>query len=79
MLFFKKEENATQGGDVQNALKRYQAALMAFAQARDDAGVDYAIYEMEAAHREYALLSAAERAKEKTSAGCDVHAEHTVV
>lgn len=79
MLFFKKEEKTNQCKDVQDALKRYQAALMAFAQARDDAAVDYAIYEMEAAHREYALLSAAERAKEKTSPDCDVHAEHTVV
>lgn len=79
MPIIKKEEKAKQGKEVQNALKRYQAALMAFAQARDDAAVDYAIYEMEAAHREYALLSAAERAKEKTSASCDVQAEHTVI
>jgi rRNA-processing protein FCF1 len=77
--FFKKEEKTQQGQDAQKALKRYQAALMAFAHARDDAAVDYAVYEMEAAHREYALLSADQRAKEKIRTDCGVQAEHTVI
>ncbi|MGI6192929.1 MAG: hypothetical protein ACOYI3_05150 [Christensenellales bacterium] len=65
--------------DASEALKRYHAALMAFAEARDDAAVDYAIYEMEAAHREYALLSAEQRAKEKIEEGRGVQAEHSVI
>lgn len=67
MRLFRKIENGNAGSEVQQALKRYKAALSAFAHAEDDASVDYAVFEMEAAHREYALLSAGKRALEKTS------------
>ena len=78
-IFKKQEQPPGQNIEAQKALKRYRAALMAFAQAKDDAAVDYAIYEMEAAHREYALLSAEQRAREKNLRGCGVQAEHTVI
>lgn len=79
MPIFKKELDNKRERDAKSALRRYQAALMAFAQAENDAAVDYAIYEMEAAHREYALLSAEQRAKEKNMHGLGVQAEHSVI
>ncbi len=65
--------------DVQKALRRYSSAIAAFNQARNDSAVDYAIYEMEAAHRQYALLSAEKRGSENALANGGVQAEYSVV